>query len=173
MYDAGLDGHVHAVLGPQTAGNHVELQRADDADDRFATAARDVEHLQQPFLFELPEALVELLVARVLEAGTPEVFRRKTRHVEKPQRLAGMERVADRELSRVDEAENVAGVGDADGLAIAAEEAVGARRPQRLRHPAVEDHHVLLEPAGADADERDAIPMAGIHVRLDLEHEAR
>ena len=108
-----LDLDLHAVLGAQPAGDHVELQRADDADDRLAAAGGDVEHLHQPFFFELPQALVELLVARVLQADAAEVLRRKARHVEKPQRRAGVQRVADRELSRVDEADDVAGVGDA------------------------------------------------------------
>ena len=35
----------------------------------------------------------------------------------------------------------------------------------------VGDHHVLLEHARADAQERHAIAMALVHVRLDLEHE--
>ena len=97
----------------------------------------DVEQLHQPFFFELPEPLVELLEARVLQPDAPEVFRRKARDIEKPQRRAGVQGVADGELSGVDEAENVARIGDADGLAIAAEEAVGARRAQRLSHPAL------------------------------------
>ena len=84
-----------------------------------------------------------------------------------------MERVADRELPGVDQADDVAGVGLVDRLAVAAEEAVGARRrgsacPARL----FDDRHVLGEPARADAHERDAVAMARIHVRLDLEHEA-
>ena len=62
---------------------------ADDADDWFAASGRDVEHLHQPFLLELPESFVELFVARVLEPDAPEMLRRKTRHTEKPQRLAG------------------------------------------------------------------------------------
>ena len=36
-----LDLDRHAVLGAKTAGDHVELQRADDADDRLAAAAGD------------------------------------------------------------------------------------------------------------------------------------
>src|SRR5438128_11022454 len=83
-----------------------------------------------------------------------------------------MERVADREMSRVDETDDVARVGHADRLAIAAEEPIRARGPERLPHAAVGHHHVLGEPAGADADERDTIAMTRIHVRLNLEHEA-
>ena len=110
MYVAGSISHLDAVLGLQPAGDDVELQRADDADDRLAAAAGDVEHLHQPFFLELPQPLVELLVAGVLQADAAEVLGRKARHVEKPQRRAGVQRVADRELPGVDEAEDVAGV---------------------------------------------------------------
>src|SRR5678815_4727282 len=83
-----------------------------------------------------------------------------------------MQRVADREVPRVDEPDDVARIRFADRLAIAAEESVSARRPQRLPQSAVRHDHVFREPARADADERDPIAMARIHVRLDLEYEA-
>ena len=86
-------------------------------------------------------------------------------------RRAGVQRVADRELAGVDEADDVAGERFVDRLAIAAEEAVGARRADRLADAAVGHRHVLGEAARADADERHAIAMARIHVRLDLEDE--
>ena len=121
-----LDLNLHAVLGAQTAGDHVELQRPDDADDRLAAAGGDIEHLHQPFLFELPEPLVELLVARILQTDTAEVLRREARNIDEPQGCAGVKRIADRELSGVDEAENVACVSQVDRLALAAEEAIGA-----------------------------------------------
>src|SRR5437867_12851485 len=82
-----------------------------------------------------------------------------------------MERVADRKLPGVDQADDVAGVRDADGLAVAPEKAVRAARSNRPADAAVEDRHVLREPARADADERDAVAVARIHVRLNLEDE--
>ena len=83
-----------------------------------------------------------------------------------------MHRVADGELPRVDEAENVAGVRHVDRFAVAAEKAVRARRAQLLADAAVRQHHVFLETARADAHERHAIAVARIHVRLNLEDEA-
>ena len=74
-----LDLDFHAVLGAQTADDHVELQRADDADDRLAAAGRDEEHLHQALFLELPQPLVELLVAGVLQPDAAEVLGRKTR----------------------------------------------------------------------------------------------
>ncbi len=41
-----------------------------------------------------------------------------------------------------------------------------------LAHAAVRQHHILLEPARTDAHEGDAIAMARIHVRLNLEDKA-
>src|SRR5215831_4560612 len=96
---------------------------------------------------------------------------RKAWQIGKPHGRAGVERVADCELPRVDEADDVAGVGDADRLAVAAKEPIGARRLERLPQPAVGYRHVLRETAGTDADKRDPVPMARIHVRLDLEDE--
>ena len=59
-----------------------------------------------------------------------------------------------------------------DRLALAAEEAIRPRRANLLPFARVGDHHVLLEHARAHAQERDAIAMPLVHVRLDLEHEA-
>ena len=39
--------------------------------------------------------------------------------------------------------------------------------------PHLLDGHALFEATARDAHERDAVPVLGIHVRLDLEHEAR
>ena len=55
------------------------------------------------------------------------MLRWKARQVEKAQGLAGMERVADGEMPRIDEPDNIPRIGHADGLAIATKETVGAR----------------------------------------------
>ena len=86
------------------------------------------------------------------------------------QLLRRVNRVANRELSRVDEPKNVAGIGRLDRLPIAAKEPVRARCSQRLPHPAVVERHVLFETPRADAHKGDAIAMPGVHVRLNLEH---
>src|SRR5262249_31500018 len=156
----------------EAARDDVVLERADDADQRFAPAGWEVEHLHQPLFFELPDPLVELLVTRVLRPNPSEMLRRKSRQLRKPQRWAGMKRIANRELARVDEADDVAGVSDLDRLAIAAEEPVGAGGSDRLAEAAVGQDHVLREPTRTDADERHAIAMTRVHVRLNLEHES-
>src|SRR5438874_9405695 len=84
-----------------------------------------------------------------------------------------MQRIADGELSGIDEADDVPRVRELDRFALAAEEAVRARSPDRRAGAAVHHRHVLREPAGAHAHERDAIAVARIHVRLNLEDEPR
>ena len=64
-----------------------------------------------------------------------------------------MDRVADRKLPRIDEAENVAG--DATSMVSRSRpKTVRARCAHRLSDTAVPQHHVLLESAGADTHER-------------------
>src|SRR5262249_25220810 len=145
----------YAILGPETARNDVILQRADDAHNRFAAAGGHIEHLHQPFFFELLQAFVELFVARILQADAAGSLRGKPRKIGKPPGRAGVQRVADREVSGIHQTDDVPGVGDVDGFAIAAEEPVRARGPERLPLAAVREDHVLREATGTDADERD------------------
>ena len=84
-----------------------------------------------------------------------------------------MNRIADGKLPGIDEPEDVAGICDLDGFAVAAEKAIRARSPQLLAHAAVGQHHVLFEAPRTHTHERDAIAMARVHVRLNLEDEAR
>ena len=71
----------------------------------------------------------------------------------------------------IDEADDVTGERAIDRLALAAEESIRPRRADLLPFARVGDHHVLLEHARADPQERDAIAMPLVHVRLDLEDE--
>src|SRR5262245_13737651 len=166
------DLDLYGILSLQPADNDVELQRADDADNRLAAAGGGKEHLHQPFFLELLQPFVELLVALILEPDASEMLGRETRHFRELDRLARVNGVPDCKLPRVDEADDVARIADSDRLAVAAEEAVGPRRPELTSDAAVEDHHILDETAGADAHERHPVAVAWIHVRLDLEHEA-
>ena len=87
-------------------------------------------------------------------------------------RLAGRDRVADAKEPGIDQADHVAGIGALDRLALAREEAVRPGHAHLAAQPRVVDGHVLLEDARADAHERDAVAVALVHVRLDLEDEA-
>src|SRR5262249_9976529 len=72
-----VDLRVDRILRLEPARDHLELQRADDADDRLAALALDEEHLHQAFFLELAQPPVELLVPLILEARPAEWFRRK------------------------------------------------------------------------------------------------
>jgi hypothetical protein len=87
--------------------------------------------------------------------------------------VAGGQRVADAEHARVVEADDVAGEGLLDGGALAGHERGGVLEPQHLAQAHVARLHALDEAAGADAQERDAVAVHAVHVRLDLEDEAR
>src|SRR5262245_66282908 len=83
-----------------------------------------------------------------------------------------MKRIANRELARIDKSNDVAGVSHLDRLALTAEEPVSPGGSDRLAEAAVRHDHVLREPTRTDADERHAIAMTRVHVRLNLEHES-
>jgi hypothetical protein len=71
-----------------------------------------------------------------------------------------------------DEADDIARPGFVHRLAFAAEELVGGGEADGLAGALVRDDHVAVELARADAAERDAVAVLGVHVRLDLEDEA-
>jgi len=114
---------------------------------------------------------VELLGPRVEKTHPSEMLRRKPRQVGKTQRRSGVQGVADRKPAGVHEADDVAGVGHLDRLAVATEEAIRARGTNRFAEPAVRHDHVLREAAGADTHEGHPIAMPRVHVCLNLEHE--
>ena len=78
--------------------------------------------------------------------------------------------VANAEIPMAHKTDDVPWVGGLDGLSILPEqtlrvgEAQGLRAAARVRH-----RHVLREDTRADADEREAVTMVRVHVRLDFE----
>src|SRR5690606_7664908 len=124
------------------------------------------------FLLQLRNAIVELLVARVVEADAGEVFGREAFDGRELHAGAGVERVANRKPTRVDDADDVAGTGFERRLTIAAEHPVRTRDTQGRLRSRVGDRHVLEQPTGADADEGHAVAVARVHVGLHLENEA-
>ena len=126
----------------------------------------------RPFFFELPNRLVELLEAHVAQARDAEVLRREIagsadtsaacRH-----RACRRCRTARDSPGRRRRRETPA------RSSRACRRRTGTAAPRESPAPCarVGDHHVLLEHARADAQERDAIAMPAVHVRLDLEDE--
>jgi hypothetical protein len=81
------------------------------------------------------------------------------------------EGVADGDGKIADDADDVACEGFVDGLAVATEEPLGIGEPDLLTGAGIDDLHVALEGARDDAEEEDAVAVAGVHVCLDLEDE--
>src|SRR5207253_10263788 len=130
--------------------------------------------LHDAFFLELREPLLELLLPRdVFRAHHREVLRREARDAIEDDGIARGDGIADLEKTGIHEADHVAGIGALDRLPLACEEAVRPRHAHFPIQSRVVDEHVLLEDAGADAHEGQAIAMALVHVRLDLENEAR
>ena len=133
-----------------------------------------VEDLDGAFLGELVEALLELLPLRGVEHddAVEELGGEARDALELDARSLG-ERVADAEVARVPEAEDVAGPGLLDERPLLREELERLRELQRPARARIQDLHAARELPGHDAQERDAVAVRGIHVRLDLEDEAR
>src|SRR5690606_38316358 len=78
----------------------------------------------------------------------------------------------DAEAAAVMDADHVAGPRLLHGHTLLGQELLRLREPHVLSAARVAHDHTRLEPARTDADERDAVPVLRVHVRLDLEHEA-
>src|SRR5690606_11614114 len=167
-----LVGALDLVLFLQTAGDHVELQHPDGAEDDVVVALGE-EHLGGAFLGQLLQALAQLLgFQRVLQAHAAEQFRGEVRNAGEAHVLAGGEGVADLDGAVVVQADDVAAVGFLQALAVAGEEGQGVADLDVLADAHMAHLHALLVLAGAHAHEGDAVAVLGVHVRLDLEHEA-
>ena len=82
------------------------------------------------------------------------------------------DRVADREQPRVDDADDIAGVRLLDALPAPGRIAASGGASRTLRFiRGVPDFHIARISAAANAQERDAVAVAGIHVGLNLEDE--
>ena len=134
------------------------------------------QHLHHALLVELREALAELLEpAGVERAGRGEDLGREPRdRRERATGVAGVEqRVAELQAGGVDEADDVAGEGLLDRLALGAERGGGVLGGELAAGAVVRDAHAPLEAARADAGEGDAVAVRRVHVGLHLEHERR
>ena len=102
-----------------------------------------------------------------------ELFRRELWNRRELHAFAGVQRVANGDAPRIDDTDDVARKCFGNGFPVAPEEPVDARHAERGVEPRVHDRHVFGEPPRADAQERDTIAVTRVHVRLDLEDEAR
>jgi hypothetical protein len=107
-----------------------------------------------------------------LSTGAPEHFRCEVRDAGERELLALGEGVADIDGAVVVQADDVAREGSSGGLAVRGHEGERVGDAHLLVEAHVVHAHAAVVLARAQAHERDAVTMLGIHVRLDLEHEA-
>ena len=169
----GVPQHFEAVFVLEPHAQHVELQRADHADQRRRAVLR-AEHLHDALLRELLQRLLQLL--RLHGVGQPHAaqdFRREVRHADEIDVLALGQRVADRHRAVVGDADHVAGIGLVGDRAVLREEELRRVERDRLAGADLLDLHAAGELARAQPRERDAVAVVRVHVGLDLEHEGR
>ena len=170
----GFEFGFRAVFGLEPVLDDFELEGADGGEQgRGGRVVGEVELLDDAFLEELVEAFAELFVfggAGIAEVG--EAFGREAGDFAVFDGGVGGEGVADAEFVVADDADDVAGEGFVDGLAFVGEEFVGAGEADFFPGARVVGDHVAFESAGDDAEEGDAVAMAGVHVGLDFEDEA-
>src|SRR5690606_24620428 len=164
----------HTVLVLQPVQQHIELELPHGADDRRHTGRRIlVEHLHRAFLRELTESRVQMLASHGVRNGDArEVLGAEARDAAERDVAVRGQRVADAEAAAVMDADHVAGPRLLHGHTLLGQELLRLREPYVLSAARVAHDHTRLEPARTDADERDAVPVLRVHVRLDLEHEA-
>ncbi|MPN17758.1 hypothetical protein SDC9_165113 [bioreactor metagenome] len=156
----------------QTVGNHVELECANRAKNHVGAGNR-AEQLGRPLLGQLLQAFLQLLdLQRVADTRQAEHFRCEGRNAGKAQVFALGEGLAEADGAVVGDADDVARPRLIGSGAIARHEGNGVVDRQGLAGGHLLDLHAPVEAAGTDAQEGDAVAVLGVHVGLDLEHEA-
>src|SRR5690554_1083512 len=164
---------IHLILLLETMGDHIELQRTHGTKNQVVVVQR-LEQLGRALLGELLQPLLQCLeLERILELNPLEQLRSKVRDTHKPHLLTHGEGVTNLDGAVVVQADDVARPRLLDMRPVRGEEGQGIGNLDVLADTHVTHLHVLLVLARADPQESDAVAMLGIHIGLDLEHEAR
>ena len=172
--------HLHrdlrVVLVLQAVLEHLELQRADRADDVAVKPRTDLlKELNRALLRQLLDAFDELLALhRILCRDACETLGREHGEVLELELVRGVaERIADAEYAGVKQPHDVARVRRVDDLAILRKELLRLSELDELAARRVPDAHIAVEFARGDADKGEAIAVRGVHIRLNLKDESR
>mmetsp|Transcript_21740 Transcript_21740/g.49425 ORF Transcript_21740/g.49425 Transcript_21740/m.49425 type:complete len:639 (+) Transcript_21740:60-1976(+) len=174
----GLHVRVHAVLVLQPGLDHLKLELSHGGQDEGSPSivVALAEGLDRSLLQQLVDALLEGFVGGgVGVADVGEFFGAEAGDAGKGDpRRTRVERIADGEISRIVDADDVSGIRHVQRLSILPEEqlrlcqivafVVFAAAVSYFQPPGVRPGH--------DPDERQAIPVLGIEVRLRLENES-
>ncbi len=110
---------------------------------------------------------------RVVEPHLAEVLRRKAGHPGKVKGLGRRKAVPNLDAPVAHDADDVARVGRVHPLPVLRHERGGVVEAHRLPGAVVDHLHALLEFSGTDAHKRHAVVVLRVHVRLNLEGDAR
>ena len=160
------------VFMGQTVLDHLELQGTDRADD-FAAVERRGEELGDTLVHQLVDTLCQLLeLERVGILDVTELFGCEGGNACEFKFFAFGKGVADLEVARIVQADNVARIGEVDHRFLLGHE--GGRRGE-LELLAAADVQVVLvafEHTGTDLQEGDSVAVVRVHVGVDLEDES-
>ncbi len=166
-----FENRIDFVFVAQALGNDLELEHPDGSEQHLP--AFKLEHLNRPFFTQFLQTFLQLLgFERVAQAGSAEQFGGKIGNALEHQLFAFAQGVADLQLAVVVDADDVAG--DPvflDHPFIGHEsERIGELDVAAGTH--VFHFHPRLVATRTDAEEGNAVTVLGVHVGLDLEHEA-
>ena len=161
-----------AIFVEQAVLDDLELQLS-DCTDNLAAVETVGEQLGHALVHQLADTLFELLgLHGVGVLDVFEHFGRETGQAFEMDFLAGGDCVADLEVAGVGNTHDVAGPGLVDDALFLGHESRGRREFQGFSGADVAVDGIALEFAGADLHESDAGTVVGVHVGMNLEHEA-
>jgi hypothetical protein len=167
-----LEAQLDPIFLLDPGAQHVELELADDADDPVR-ADGGPEQANDSLFGEVVQAAPHLLdLHRIVEPDPPQDLRREVGQAGERHFAPFGEGVPDPKRSVVGNSDDVAGHRDIGQLPVAGEEGDRVVDGDRLADPRIVQLHSPLQSARADPDEGDPVAVVGVHVRLDLEHEA-
>ena len=170
-----LQPRLRIVLSLKPILYDLELKRPNSPEKRHPLHDVGLEVLLHHALLEkLLESLTETFELRCgggVQVG--EGLRHKTRGLIKLNVGDVRERIADPQIVIAHHTHDIASIGLIQRLAVAGKDALRVCQAYTLLGADIRHEHVAFKSTRNDSDEVNAIPMAGIHVRLDLKHKSR
>ena len=173
----GVDIHrfvnrLDLILVLQAIGDHIELKLAHRAHNQVR-GVHQRKHLRGALLRELLQTLLKLLgLHGITQANAAKQFRRKVRDTGETEGFTVGKGVADLNRAVVVQADDITRQGALHEHALAGLEAQRIGDFHMLARAHMAHLHTFFIATRTDAQKRDAVAMARVHVRLNLEHKA-
>ena len=165
----------HIIFVSQTVGQHFKLQYAHYTYyDFLHTGIKLLEYLDCTLLGNLVHTLYELFALHGIHLAHPgKMLRRKGGYSLKLELLIGSAQgIADGENSRVEYADDIAGICLLHDFPVLGHELLGLGQTDLLSSLHMVYLHACLELAGADAHESNSVPVSLVHVGLDFKYKS-